>query len=75
MKIYFAPELKSAYRLNGSNLEYAPIETDGTISTDVFDYVEPELVGDEKVVFLGKTMTFNDAYKIITQALSSTPAP
>ncbi|CAN5659745.1 hypothetical protein BH23THE1_BH23THE1_36110 [soil metagenome] len=71
MKIYIATELKSAYRLNDDSLEYAPINSDGTINTDSFNDVDLELIGDEEITFLGKKCTFNDAYAAITEILKS----
>ena len=70
MKIYIALELKSAYRMNNGELEYAHIDDKGVFDTDTFDYVEPELVGDETVTFQGKEAQFYDVYKQIKEVLS-----
>lgn len=72
MNTFIALELKSVYRLNNGELEYAPIDDKGTFDIDAFDYVEPELIGDETVTFEGKEMQFNDVYKKIKEVLNDT---
>ncbi len=71
MIVYISKELRSAYRLNGEELEYAPISQDNTFDMDAFDYVEPDLVGDELVVFLDKETNFYDAYATVTKILKN----
>ncbi len=72
MKLFIALELKSVYRLNNGELEYTPIDHKGTFDIDSFDYVEPELIGDELVTFEGQEIQFNEVYKKIKEVLSDT---
>ena len=72
MRVFIALELKSAYRLNNGELEYAPIDDKGTFDIDMFDYVEPELIGDETVIFEGQEIQFNDVYIKIKEVLNDT---
>lgn len=68
MKVLVSVELKSAYTLNGDELEYAPI-VNNVFDTEKFDYIDIDLVGDEVVTYNGRQDTLKTVYQDIKTAL------
>lgn len=69
MKIYVAKDLGCIYRLNNGQLEFAPMLDNDTVDTDDFGYVEPDLVGEEEVTFLGVNTNLYGVFKTVTKQL------
>lgn len=70
MKLYISNELGCAYRRNGDELECAPLMADGTLDTDDFASVEPELVGEEPVTFQGVETNLYGVYATLEKVLA-----
>lgn len=68
MKIYVCDDLGCVYRapsVEGGEVEYAPLMSDGTFETDDFTPVEEALVGDELVTFGGVELPLSSVYRIV----------
>lgn len=66
MIIYNAENLGWYYRLNGEELEYAPMNADGTFDTDDFVPAEPS---EEEVTFHGQKRTLDEVHEIVLALL------
>ena len=72
MKIYNAvKDLGCYYRLNNSQLEYAIAMLDNTFDTNEFYNVEPDLVGEEEVTFLGVDTNLYGVFETVTKILTN----
>lgn len=70
MKYLISNDLSSAYQMNGNSLEFSPLLQDGTFDTDDFGPVEPEMVGEEIVLFEGLDLTLYEVFGIVTKRLT-----
>jgi hypothetical protein len=70
MNILISQDLGCAYRLQDNILEFAPMMKDGTFSTDEFNPVEPELVGEERVIFESVETDLYGVYATVTKRLA-----
>ena len=75
MKYYIAKDLGCVFRRSNDStvreLEYAPVMDNNTFDTEDFNYVEPDLVGEEEVTFLGVETTLNKVWETVDKQLRS----
>lgn len=69
MKVYISNELKSAYILSNNSLMFVNIHKSGVYDEDDFCDIDNELVGDEKVVFMGQVTDMSTVYGFIRNEL------
>lgn len=73
-KIYISVDMGCAYRLNDGILEFSPFSTTGSSSNFILDNsdwnaVEPELVGEESVLFKGVDTNLYGVFKTVKREL------
>lgn len=69
--ILIVQDLGCAYRLVDDTLEWAPLFNDGTIDTENWGPVEPDLVGEETVEYNGRECTLYDVFDDVITRLNA----
>lgn len=69
MKYYIANDLGCVFRRSNNStireLEFAPLLKDNTFNTEDFGLVEPDLVGEETVIFNNQEMTLYKVWELV----------
>jgi hypothetical protein len=75
MKYYIANDLGCVFRRSNDStireLEFAPLLDNNTFDTEDFGYVEPDLVGEEEVTFLGVDTTLYKVWQMVDERLGA----
>lgn len=68
--VYIAKDLGCAFRLEGKELEFAPLMQDGSYDFENGGgFVDEDLVGQEVVKFEGKEQTLSEVYRQVEKVL------